>query len=146
MRLFDALQGGQEFRAALTEACGTPVASGKDFGPDGKLLDGRKDKVVILDAGRAEQMAAALSGDQSTWKVMSLETRRQKRKPPIPFITSTLQQEANRKLGMSSKVRRGRRVGCMNISAATDESLIQHVQDGGKCDVTHILLAIVRLA
>lgn len=82
-----------------------PVASGKDFGPDGLLLEARKDKVVVLDAERAEQMAAALSGVQTTWKVMSLETRRQKRKPPIPFITSTLQQESNRKLGMSSKVR-----------------------------------------
>ncbi len=35
------------------------------------------------------------------WVVNSLETRRQKRKPPVPFITSTLQQDGSRKLGMS---------------------------------------------
>lgn len=89
-----------EFKADLTHLNEKRLASGKDFDENtGKLK--KPDSVVLLD----EEMAKALVDDLkgADWSVTNVEVKTQKRNPAPPFITSTLQQEANRKFGMSAR-------------------------------------------
>lgn len=85
------------FPAKITSIDGNRVARGTDFGPDGVL---KSDKVVHLDRSRAESLVAAL--DNKTYEVRSVESKPYKRSPYAPFRTTTMQQEASRKLGMSA--------------------------------------------
>ncbi|MGY0538952.1 type I DNA topoisomerase [Nocardioides sp. YJ-D4] len=85
------------FPAKITSIDGNRVARGADFGPDGVL---KSDKVVHLDRSRAESLVAAL--DNKTYEVRSVESKPYKRSPYAPFRTTTMQQEASRKLGMSA--------------------------------------------
>ncbi|MGQ0679626.1 MAG: type I DNA topoisomerase [Actinomycetota bacterium] len=55
----------------------------------------------IPEQARAEQIAAALDG--ASWKVGEVRTKQANRTPPPPFITSTFQMEASRKLGLGSR-------------------------------------------
>ena len=88
------------FEAKLTMVKGGRVAGGKDFdGLTGKLFDEKK--VVLLDEKKSKDLAKNIQ--TATWKVTSVEEKTFNSKPAIPFITSTLQMEANRKLGLSSK-------------------------------------------
>ena len=88
------------FEARLTSVKGTRVAGGKDFdGLTGKLIEDKK--VVLLDEKKSKDLKKSI--ETSAWKVTSVEEKTFNSKPAIPFITSTLQMEANRKLGMSSK-------------------------------------------
>ncbi len=65
-------------------------------------LDGRKlDQFDLADAGAAERARAAVQA--GNFAVTSVERRRVKRNPPAPFTTSTLQQEASRKLGFGAQ-------------------------------------------
>ncbi len=65
-------------------------------------LDGRKlDQFDLNDAAKAARAKAAVEAGQ--FAVGSVERRRVKRNPPAPFTTSTLQQEASRKLGMGAQ-------------------------------------------
>ncbi|MBV8912982.1 MAG: type I DNA topoisomerase [Acetobacteraceae bacterium] len=65
-------------------------------------LDGKKlDQFDLPDAGRANAAKSAVEAGSFT--VASVERRRVKRHPPPPFTTSTLQQEASRKLGMGAQ-------------------------------------------
>ncbi len=73
------------------------LATGKDFGEDGAIS---RDDVVVLDRVGAEELAAELT--PSTLTVRSVDTKPYRRRPAAPFMTSTLQQEAGRKLRMSS--------------------------------------------
>jgi len=91
--------GGQEFPAAVTALDGKALAQGRDFGPDGKLASGRK--VVVLDQAQAQKLAGGLQGRQAL--VTKVEEKEYTSSPKPPFTTSTLQQEAGRKLGMSAK-------------------------------------------
>ncbi len=89
-----------EFKADLTHLNEKRIASGKDFDENtGKLK--KPDSVVLLD----EEKASALVDDlkAADWSVTNVEVNIQKRNPSPPFITSTLQQEANRKLGMTAR-------------------------------------------
>ncbi|MDP2773736.1 MAG: DNA topoisomerase, partial [Nocardioides sp.] len=88
------------FPAKLHSLDGTRVARGSDFGQDGLLKDATK--VVHVDRARAEALVGALS--DSTYDVRSVESKPYKRSPYAPFRTTTLQQEASRKLGMSASV------------------------------------------
>jgi len=93
---------GKEFSTRLFSYDGKRNASGKDFNPDdGKLLESRKDQVVAVDETLAKSIEKMANG--SSWVVQEVEQKPMSRKPAPPFITSTLQQEANRKLGMSAK-------------------------------------------
>ncbi|OSM00394.1 putative DNA topoisomerase I [Magnetofaba australis IT-1] len=66
------------------------------------VADGKKlDKFSIADEKRAKSLTAAIADKPLT--VTSIEKKQTKRKPAPPFITSTLQQEASRKLGFSAK-------------------------------------------
>jgi DNA topoisomerase-1 len=89
------------FPARLYTVDGARVASGSNFGDDGLLKSSAKN-VVHLDRGRAEALAAALA--DTTYDVRSVEAKPYRRSPYAPFRTTTLQQEASRKLGMSSSV------------------------------------------
>ena len=81
------------FNARLVSVDGTRVASGRDFGDDGQLT---ATDVVVLDAAAAGALADALTGQ--TLRVASVVEKASKRTPAAPFTTSTLQQEASRKL------------------------------------------------
>ncbi|KQT93458.1 DNA topoisomerase I [Marmoricola sp. Leaf446] len=88
------------FPARLHSVDGTRVARGSDFGQDGELkaaaASGSK-AVVHLEKTRAEALADALSDTE--FSVRSRESKPYTRKPYAPFRTTTLQQEASRKLG-----------------------------------------------
>jgi len=86
------------FSAKLIELDGKRIASGRDFGQDGKLK--AKSDVTIVDEKTAVAYAADIDGKAGV--VKSRESRPYTRRPAAPFITSTFQQEANRKLGLSS--------------------------------------------
>jgi DNA topoisomerase-1 len=65
-------------------------------------LDGKK--LEQFDLNTAEKAARAKAAvEAGTFSVASVERRRVKRNPPAPFTTSTLQQEASRKLGMGAQ-------------------------------------------
>ncbi|MDT0214074.1 type I DNA topoisomerase [Rothia sp. ARF10] len=85
------------FTARLSSVDGRRVASGRDFGDDGRL----KGDVAHLDETAATGIATAvMSADVS---VVSVAEKPYTRRPSAPFTTSTLQQEASRKLRLSSK-------------------------------------------
>src|SRR5690625_2988586 len=88
---------GQAFTAKLSAVDGVKVASGRDFSDAGKL---KNTKVVALDQPAAESLAAGLDG--ADFAVRSVETKPYTRRPAAPFTTSTLQQEASRKLRLSA--------------------------------------------
>jgi len=88
------------FEAKLSALGKVRIAGGKDFdGLTGKLTDPKK--VVLLDEKKAKELAKKI--EKGEWKVASVEEKTFNSKPAVPFITSTLQMESNRKLGMSSK-------------------------------------------
>jgi DNA topoisomerase-1 len=95
----DATQG--EFPATLVELDGRRLATGKDFGSDGQLGEApRAAGVVLLDEASATAVRDGLDGLNLV--VRSVESKPYTRRPSPPFITSTLQQEAGRKLRLSS--------------------------------------------
>ena len=77
------------------------MAGGSDFGPDG-LLKSKKGERVHLDRAAAEALVAGLA--DTSYDVRSVESKPYRRSPYAPFRTTTLQQEASRKLGMSASV------------------------------------------
>ena len=90
---------GQAFRARLTGLGADRVAAGRDFDDRGRLKV--RTGVVQLDEASANAVVAGLA--EASFAVRSLETKPYSRKPAAPFTTSTLQQEASRKLRMSSR-------------------------------------------
>ncbi|GIX03429.1 MAG: DNA topoisomerase 1 [Planctomycetaceae bacterium] len=88
------------FEAVLLTLNGRRVASGRDFDEHTGQLKPEVD-AWLLDESQAQAWVQRLKASQ--WRVLSVETRLQQRKPAPPFITSTLQQEANRKLGYSAR-------------------------------------------
>ncbi|HEY3961060.1 MAG TPA: type I DNA topoisomerase [Gaiellaceae bacterium] len=87
-----------EFTARLAEVEGHKVAQGRDFGRDGALKT--KDAVALSEED-ARGLARALEG--APFRVASVEEKPYTRRPAPPFMTSTLQQEASRKLRLSSQ-------------------------------------------
>jgi DNA topoisomerase I len=87
------------FNARLSSVDGRRVATGRDFDSLGQLR--RADEVTVLDESSATELATALRGAQLT--VASVEEKPYTRRPYAPFMTSTLQQEAGRKLRFSSE-------------------------------------------
>lgn len=98
---FTAQEGpdaGRTFTARLTSVDGKRVAVGKDFDDRGAL---KNDKVAHLTAGAAGALAAGLAN--SEFAVAGVESKPYKRRPAAPFITSTLIQEASRKLRLGAR-------------------------------------------
>jgi DNA topoisomerase I len=87
------------FTARLTNVDGLRVATGRDFDSLGAVR--KPDEVVVLDEARATELATGLRNAQLT--VASVEEKPYTRRPYAPFMTSTLQQEAGRKLRFSSE-------------------------------------------
>ena len=93
-------QGGTKFEAKLTRVKEGLVASGKQFDEaTGELIT--TSGAILLDETRAKAIADACQ--KGPWSVREVQEKQTSRKAPAPFTTSTLQQEANRKLGLSSK-------------------------------------------
>ncbi|MFJ7989662.1 type I DNA topoisomerase [Streptomyces sp. NPDC096351] len=84
--------------ARLATVDGKRVAQGRDFGADGRL---KSDAVLHLDEANARALAAALA--DTAFAVRSVESKPYRRSPYAPFRTTTLQQEASRKLGFGAK-------------------------------------------
>jgi DNA topoisomerase I len=87
------------FSAKLNSVDGRRVASGRDFDSLGALK--KPDEVLVLDEASAGALATGLRGAQLA--VSSVEQKPYTRRPYAPFMTSTLQQEAGRKLRFSSE-------------------------------------------
>ena len=88
-----------KFTARLVAVAGKRVASGRDFDSLGAVR--KPDEVVVLDEAQATALATGLRGAALT--VASVEEKPYTRRPYPPFMTSTLQQEAGRKLRFSSE-------------------------------------------
>jgi DNA topoisomerase-1 len=86
------------FKARLVAVDDKRVAQGRDFGPDGKP---KTDGLVQLDEAAARGLAERLAG--SSFVVRSIDEKPYTRRPTAPFRTATLQQEASRKLRLSSQ-------------------------------------------
>ncbi len=86
------------FTASLVAVDGRRVAQGRDFTATGEL---RTADVLHLDSAAAAALAERLDG--ATFSVASVERKPYRRSPYAPFRTTTLQQEASRKLGFSAK-------------------------------------------
>ncbi|GGT16567.1 MULTISPECIES: type I DNA topoisomerase [Streptomyces] len=84
--------------ARLNTVDGKRVAQGRDFGANGQLKNA---EVLHLDEANARALAAALA--DSSFAVRSVESKPYRRSPYAPFRTTTLQQEASRKLGFGAK-------------------------------------------
>lgn len=90
------------FHARLVSVDALRVASGRDFDSLGQVKETSNGPgVLVLDETRANALVAGLS--QATLTVASAEEKPYTRKPYPPFMTSTLQQEAGRKLRFSSE-------------------------------------------
>ncbi len=87
------------FTAKLNTVDGRRVAAGRDFDSLGGVK--KPDEVLVLDEAAAAALATGLRGAQLA--VSSVEQKPYTRKPYPPFMTSTLQQEAGRKLRFSSE-------------------------------------------
>jgi DNA topoisomerase-1 len=87
----------ESFEARLVSVDGQRVAQGRDFGPDGHL----RGEARALDADAARALAEGLEG--ASFSVSRVERKPYGRRPSAPFMTSTLQQEASRKLRYSAQ-------------------------------------------
>jgi len=91
--------GAMEFSATLAKVAGQRVATGKDFDSKGVL---ESNTVRLLGEKDAQSLRETLMR-RLPWSVTSVEEKPYTQRPSPPFTTSTLQQEANRKLGFSSE-------------------------------------------
>ncbi len=88
------------FEAKLSKLRDQKIALGRDFDENtGKIAEGKD--VYLLLKPEAEKLLKNLDGKK--WTISDLQEKPLTRKPAPPFITSTLQQEANRKLGLNSR-------------------------------------------
>ncbi|MBF4633230.1 type I DNA topoisomerase [Agreia pratensis] len=95
----DQLSKSEGFESRLARINGERVASGRDFDENGKL----KSKATPLDEAGAKALAAALTAPGVNIAVSSVDSKPYTRRPAAPFTTSTLQQEASRKLRFSAR-------------------------------------------
>ena len=90
----------EQFTATLMSVDGKKIPSGKDFDQNtGKPIKG--DNLTILDEAAVQQLADRLK--ETSFKITSVEDKPFTNKPSPPFTTSTMQQEANRKLGFTAR-------------------------------------------
>jgi DNA topoisomerase I len=100
---------------------------GEEFGARLTVIAGEKlDRLAIKDEATASAIKAAIEG--GAFRVTSVEKKAVRRNPAAPFTTSTLQQEASRKLGFSAKQ-------TMNVA----QRLYEGVDLGGELGVTGLI-------
>ncbi|MDJ1372368.1 type I DNA topoisomerase [Gulosibacter molinativorax] len=95
----DLSAAGQGFGVRLTKLGGQRIATGRDFDDNGKL---KNDALVLLEPA-ATTLEDALKTGEVKVTVASVESKPYTRRPAAPFTTSTLQQEASRKLHFSAR-------------------------------------------
>jgi DNA topoisomerase-1 len=95
--LLAAFPADPAFQATLVGLDDHRVATGKDFDSQGRP---KRDDVVVVDETGARALVRALDG--ATFTVSAVDEKPYRSSPKPPFITSTLQQEGGRKLGLSS--------------------------------------------
>ncbi|MEV7874421.1 type I DNA topoisomerase [Microbacterium sp. NPDC089188] len=93
-----ASRSGSSFTTRLNRLDGAPIARGGDYDDNGQL----KKAVVVLDEAAARALADAITAAGRA-TVSKVEAKPGTRSPRAPFTTSTMQQEAGRKLSMSAK-------------------------------------------
>src|SRR6266581_1287360 len=86
------------FEAQLFSLDGRRIATGRDLGPDGQLRDAA---LLVVDEPGARGLAERLEG--VPFRVRSVESKPYSRRPSAPFMTSTLHQEASRKLRFTAQ-------------------------------------------
>ncbi|NDE69096.1 MAG: DNA topoisomerase I, partial [Microbacteriaceae bacterium] len=87
------------FEAKLHTYNGQRIATGDSFNDKGELTA----QVLLLDELTATSLATAIQTPGVPIEVISVEAKPSTRRPAAPFTTSTLQQEASRKLRLSAK-------------------------------------------
>jgi DNA topoisomerase I len=92
---------GDAFKATLISLDGRRLVTGKDFDDRTGELAGDKAALAHLRAEDAEALRERLAG--AAWGVTRVERKPYTSQPSAPFTTSTLQQEGNRKLGLTSR-------------------------------------------
>jgi DNA topoisomerase-1 len=97
--LFNPAKKADVMLGKLVSYNGVTVAGDKDF--DGKTGEIKDLSLLLLDNSKAHDIMKWLVSSQVAYTVSNIETRKINRSPPPPFITSTLQQEASKKLGLS---------------------------------------------
>ena len=97
--LFKTSESESGFEAKLVSIDSKKIATGESFDDKGVLTA----DVILLDEATAEAFAAGAKDGSVGVKVVSVEAKPSTRRPAAPFTTSTLQQEASRKLRMSAK-------------------------------------------
>jgi DNA topoisomerase I len=100
-KITDGLEVGDitTFMATLATVDGRRVAQGRDFGSTGELREA--DGLLHLDGGAPVALRDRLA--DAAFRVKSVERKPYRRSPYAPFRTTTLQQEASRKLGFSAR-------------------------------------------
>lgn len=92
----------QNITATLKSVNGQIVAlNGRDFKPTGQGLTDTSSNKLHLQQEQANELVQEFLNENTSWKVLKVESRRVVQKPPQPFRTSTLQQIASNGLGMS---------------------------------------------
>ena len=90
---------GQSFDATLVSVDGRKIPSGKDFdSATGQIKD---PGFMLMDETGAQQLLQKLK--TGTFAVTKMQVKPYTQKPAAPFTTSTMQQEANRKLGFTAR-------------------------------------------
>ncbi len=97
--LFKPSESDSSFEAKLVSIDSKKIATGESFDDKGVLTA----DVILLDEATAESFANGAKDGSVGVKVVSVEAKPSTRRPAAPFTTSTLQQEASRKLRMSAK-------------------------------------------
>jgi DNA topoisomerase-1 len=92
---------GTTFEAELKSVGGTRVATGADFDASTGKLKEKPGEVLLLDSNQAGELATRLE-IAKPWKVAKLTETKGQERPYPPFMTTTLQQDANRKFGFSA--------------------------------------------
>ena len=95
-------QAEQMISAQLVDIAGKSITQGSHFdAKTGLVLAAQQQKTHLLDQTQSEELLKALQ-QQSQLKVVKIERKESQKKPLPPFITSTLQQAANKRLGWST--------------------------------------------
>ena len=89
------------FPARLTRVGDRRVAQGRDFDSRGSLITRNHDQLAVLDENQAQALADSLRS--ASFEVDSVESKPYSRRPYAPFRTTTMQQEAGRKLGFTAQ-------------------------------------------
>ena len=92
------------FGAELTHVGAVRVAQGRDYDPNtGRLKADSGQGQGVIELREDQATALVTSGREASWSVAAVEERDATRSPSAAFTTSTLQQEASRKLGLAAK-------------------------------------------